>query len=76
MVGEFDKWYESTYSFAEGENYSGAREVWDYRQEQLESLIKRIENYPCCMSCYATVEEMKSAQRMKEIILRILKGEV
>ena len=74
MTDKFDQWYESTYSVADEENYSGAMDAWDYRQEQLESLIKRIENYPCCMSCYATIEEMKSAQNMKETILRIIKG--
>jgi len=76
MTDKFDQWYESTHSVADDENYSGAMDAWDYRQEQVESLIERIENYPCCMSCYATIEEMKSAQRMKETILRILKGEV
>ena len=76
MTDKFDQWHESIHPFADDENYSGAMEAWDYKQEQLESLIKRIDNYPCCMSCYATIEEMESAQSMKETILRILKGEV
>lgn len=76
MINEFDQWYESTHSFTEDDHIDGAEEAWDYKQEQLESLIKRIEDYPCCMSCYATIAEMKSAQRMKEALLRILKGEV
>lgn len=45
------------------------------KQQNLEELIERIERYPCCMSCYLTVEEMQAAKSMKESILQILKGE-
>ena len=75
MTDKFNQWYESTNSIADDENYIGAMEAWNYRQEQVESIIKRIEKYPCCMSCYATIEEMKAGKAMKETILRILKGE-
>ena len=38
-------------------------------------LIERIEDYSCCMSCYGTLDELRGAQQMREVILRILKGE-
>lgn len=44
------------------------------KEQTLEELIERIENYPCSMSCYSTIAEMKSAQSMKQSILQILKG--
>lgn len=43
------------------------------KQEHIEDVIKRVENYPCCMSCYVTAEEMKAGKAMKEAIIKILK---
>ncbi len=39
----------------------------------LQQKVERVENYPCCMSCYATIDEMKAAKAMKDAILKILK---
>ena len=40
------------------------------------STIERLENYPCCMSCYLKREEMIAARDMKENLIRILKEEL
>ena len=40
-----------------------------------EELIRRIEDYPCCISCYVTIEELNAAKNMKEAILKIIRGE-
>lgn len=52
-----------------------AEEDWNFKESKLQSKIQRIEDYPTCMSCYATVEEMQAAKAMKETILKILKEE-
>ena len=76
VTDKFDDWYHNTHSYRDDENHNGAMEAWDYKQEQLEYLIKRIETHPCCLSCYSTTEEMYTRERMKDSVLRILKGEV
>ena len=76
MIDEFSSWYQLNHGYWCTEHIDGAEDAWNYKQEQLESLIERIEDYPCCMSCYTTLEEMKSAQAMKDKILCILRGEL
>ncbi len=43
--------------------------------DKYKNVIERIENLPCCMSCYVTQDELRSAQNMKKCIIEILKGE-
>ena len=49
--------------------------VEEYKQK-VEDVIGRLENYPCCMSCYLTVEECKAAQRVKNKFIEILTEEL
>lgn len=43
--------------------------------DKYKNMIERIENLPCCMSCYVTQDEQRAAQDMKNYIIEILKGE-
>ena len=45
-------------------------------EDKVENTIKRLENYPCCMSCYLKREEMIAARDMKDNLIRILKEEL
>lgn len=38
--------------------------------------IQRMEDYPCCMSCYLTKEEVIAARDMRDNMIRILKEEL
>ncbi|HDG1611303.1 TPA: hypothetical protein PFD71_003193 [Vibrio cholerae] len=54
---------------------SGMIHMYNKKEQELDALIKRIENLPCCMSCYITQDEQRAAQNMKDWIIEILKGE-
>lgn len=43
--------------------------------DKYKDMLERIENIPCCMSCYVTQEELRAAKNMKDWIIEILKGE-
>lgn len=47
-----------------------------FYEDKVENTIKRLENYPCCMSCYLKREEMLAARDMKDNLIRILKEEL
>lgn len=55
---------------------SSFEEAWEIQNDNFTKLVERVEDYPCCMSCYLTVEELNAAKQMKESILKILKGEI
>ena len=44
----------------------------DYNTK-LEKIVERLEKFPCCMSCYLTIPEMKAAQNMKNNMIKIIK---
>jgi hypothetical protein len=54
--------------------YDVGQEAWDYKEKQLQEMIEDIEQIPTSMSCYVSLEERQAAVRMKESILKILKG--
>jgi hypothetical protein len=45
-------------------------------KRKVNNLIKRVESYPCCMSCYGTIDELNGAKGMRDIILRLIKEEL
>lgn len=81
MKQTFDNWWESsledgTFIVDDGclqEKYFAAKEAWVYKDEELQRVVARLENYPCCMSCYLKKEEMRAGNSMKESLIRILK---
>ena len=46
------------------------------QKEQLLTAIQRMEDYPCCMSCYLKVEEVRAAKDMRDNMIRVLKEEM
>lgn len=64
-----------TYQACHWDVFTVCRGSLDFKESELQGKIQRIEDYPTCMSCYATVEEMQAATAMKETILKILKEE-
>ncbi len=77
---DFETWWEEA-SFIEDdgcyqEKYLAAEEAWGEKDNQLEEVIERLENYPCCMSCYLTTEEKVAAKNIKERFIKILKEEL
>lgn len=76
---EYQEWLDHNTTLGYQENnwevLQFAEEAWNFKESKLQSMIQRIEEYPTCMSCYATVEEMNAAKAMKETILKILKEE-
>ncbi|ASU03308.1 hypothetical protein [Pseudoalteromonas phage J2-1] len=80
MKNDFDTWWgEASFIEDDGcyqEKYLAAKEAWEEKDNQLEEVIGRLENYPCCMSCYLTKEEMFAARNIKERFIEILKEEL
>lgn len=84
MKQTFDEWWES--SLEDGtfitddsclqEKYFAAKEAWEYRDVELQRVVTRLEEFPSCISCYLTIEEMVVGNSMKEDLIRILKEEV
>ncbi len=83
-MSKFDEWYDvtaETIHHSDGQDFARAawnkqQEVIDKQQALLEKAIARLEGYPCDMSCYVTQDELDSAKRMKESMIRILKEEM
>ncbi len=82
-MSKFNEWYDNNfnrYDFTQSNFYThsrkGAEAAWDEQQSLLDNAIARLENYPCDMSCYVTQDELNSAKRMKESMIRILKEEM
>lgn len=81
MKQTFDEWWESsledgTFITDDGcfqEKYFAAKEAWEYKDVELHRVITRLENYPSCMSCYITQDEMRAGNNMKDNLIRILK---
>ncbi len=74
---DFETWWEEA-SFIEDdgcyqEKYLAAESAWAEKDNQLKEVIELLENYPCCMSCYLTKEEMFAARDIKEKFIEILK---
>jgi len=85
----FEGWWEENYSHHNWYGYSDdcldidvydvkcvAENSWNEQQERILATIERLENYPCCMSCYVTQKEMSAARDMKDNLIRILKEEL
>ena len=70
----FEHWWSYDFYNQNGD-YSSAEAAWYEQQERFEELVACIENHRSDLSFYATVEDWKAAQKMKESILQILKGE-
>lgn len=45
-------------------------------KDKILKAIQRMEEYPCCMSCYLNYEEVVAARAMRDNMIRILKEEV
>ena len=45
----------------------------EYYNTKLEMIIERLEEFPCCMSCYITYAEMQAAKDMKNNMIKIIK---
>lgn len=79
-ISSFDEWFEAQgYIEDDGcyqEKYLSARDAWLTQEERLAEVIERLENYPCCLSCYLKKEEMLAARRMKERFIEILREEL
>ncbi len=80
MKNDFKTWWEEA-SFIENdgcyqEKYLAAESAWWEKNNQIEEVIERLENYPCSMSCYLTTEEMFAARNIKERFIEILKEEL
>ncbi len=82
-MSKFDEWFSSNFKWWDYPEVNafpslkeGAEAAWDEQQELLEKAIARLEGYPCDMSCYVTQDELDSAKRMKETMIRILKEEM
>lgn len=70
----------------EGHNYSRAEWNEILKNSKLENnfipketllkAIQRMEDYPCCMSCYLKYEEVVAARDVRDTMIRILKEEV
>ena len=43
------------------------------KNKQMQEVINRLEDYPCCMSCYLTQDEWRAAKNMKEVLIGLLK---
>ena len=77
-VSKFDEWYDREFDIfdIEGCSYehnNAATTAWNYQQERINKVIERLEDYPCCMSCYLRVDEVKAAKQVKEKFISILK---
>tara|TARA_R110000851_G_scaffold147061_1_gene286870 strand:- start:168 stop:419 length:252 start_codon:yes stop_codon:yes gene_type:complete len=82
-VSKFDVWFSDSFRWWDYPQINafpsleeGAECAWDYQQERIQEVIERLEEYPCCMSCYLSVAEMKAAKQVKEKFISILKGEL
>lgn len=80
MKNNFETWWEED-SFIEDdgcyqEKYIAAESAWEEKDNQFKEVIERLENYPCCMSCYLSKEEMLAARDIKERFIEILKEEL
>tara|TARA_S200002703_G_scaffold145002_1_gene139076 strand:- start:915 stop:1157 length:243 start_codon:yes stop_codon:yes gene_type:complete len=77
---DFETWWEEAFFIEdEGcyqEKYLAAEAAWKEKDNQLKEVIERLENYPCCMSCYLKKEEMLAARGIKERFIEILKEEL
>ncbi|MCP4985261.1 MAG: hypothetical protein GY928_04070 [Colwellia sp.] len=69
----FSNWYGEV---TDASHEEGAKEAWEEKNYRIQKAISRLEDYPCCMSTYLTVQEMKSARQMKETMINILKKEL
>lgn len=45
-------------------------------KDKILKAIQRMEEYPCCISCYLKYEEVVAARDMRENMIRILKEEI
>lgn len=50
----------------------------DYKipKDKILKAIQRMEDYPCCMSCYLTKEEVVASRDIRDNMIRILKEEI
>ena len=80
IMKDFETWWEEE-DFIEDdgcyqEKYLAAEAAWKEKDNQLKEVIERLENYPCCMSCYLHKEEMIAARNIKERFIEILREEL
>tara|TARA_R110000850_G_scaffold52859_3_gene127303 strand:- start:173 stop:472 length:300 start_codon:yes stop_codon:yes gene_type:complete len=57
----------------EAECKSFSESAFEHQQDRINKVIERLGEYPCCMSCYLRVDEMKAAKQVKEKFISILK---
>ncbi len=84
MKNDFETWWEAKFpdKDVKGEDgylieeYEISYEVAEHIEAKIEEVIERLENYPCCMSCYLTKGEMFAARNIKERFIEILKEEL
>ena len=73
----FDKWFEAQgYIEDDGcyqEKYLAARDAWIEQEERVVEVIERLERFPCCASCYLTVEESVVASDIKARMVKLLR---
>lgn len=71
MFNNFNKWYADNFPHGNLDHRAGMKAAVDI----MKSRLKRLEECPCSMSCYATMKELKGAIGMRKTALEILKQE-